>query len=158
MNNSRFAYGRQPNREEVHFYANGGDASFWLVTTNSRLLLVKATLQGPTLDVHFEVTAPEGAVPFEGTHLLMARDWAPISGRGPLERRNIHHNELTVQGVQQPAYTVVIGACIHAWTYVRVGDTLHIVQTSWFEENKDDALARLAVYVSVFLNNIKPGV
>lgn len=158
MYNSRFAYGRQPNREEVHLYANGDDASFWLVTTNSRILLVKATLQGPTLDVHFEVTTPEGAVPFEGTHLLMARDWAPISGRGPLERRNTHRSELTVQGVRQPAYAVVIGACVQAWTYVRVGDTLNIVQASWFEGDEDEAFARLAVNVSVFLNNIKPGV
>lgn len=128
-----------------------GRASYWLVGTNSRLLLVKASLVGPELDVHFEVTTPGGAVPFADEDLLIARRWAPISDREVIERIPIKAStrQITIDGVVCPTFYASYPLDerrlnVHAWAYVRNNGALEICSSAWvWVLEPEEALERL---------------
>jgi len=153
---SRFEFGGQPDREEVYLYdrhdANSprNRASHWLVRTNSRLVLVRAYLAGPDLQVAFEVDTPTGAVPFAGDDLRMARDWAPLDDYAPKQRAEIVRRTIKVNGEPCEAYVAIRKNDAdewrhYGWAYVPVDGALQICGTMWqWRFNVEKTLDKLA--------------
>lgn len=139
---NHFEFGGRPDREEIYLYdrhdANSprNRASHWLVRMNGRLVLVRAYLAGPNLQVVFEVDTPTGAVPFAEDALRMARDWAPLDDYGPKRRAEIVRRAIKINDVPCEAYVAIKKDNMdnwshYGWTYVPINGVLHICGTMW---------------------------